>query len=94
LSDADQRSAFRSEAMRDTKAVRIAYMMYAGGYVLQIEWSNGKVMFVDLQEPISRVEGMSPLRVKEVFAEAKKGEGGHSIDGPARLTWALIGFGN
>ena len=36
-------------------------------------------MSVDLQEPVNRLKGMRPLRNKAVFAQASKGEGGHSV---------------
>jgi Protein of unknown function (DUF2442) len=71
--------------MSDTKAVRIASVKYAGDYTLQIRWVNGKTMPVDLQEPIFRLKGMSPLRKKDVFAEVCKGEGGHSIVWPGEI---------
>ena len=71
--------------MSDTKAVRIASVKYVGDYTLRIRWVNGKTMPVDLHEPIVRVKGMSSLRTKEVFAEAGKGEGGHSIVWPGEI---------
>jgi hypothetical protein len=42
-------------------------------------------MSVDLKEPIFRLKGMSSLRNREVFAEASKGEGGHSIVWPREI---------
>ena len=71
--------------MSYTRAVRIASVKYVGDYKLRIRWANGKTMPVDLQEAIFRVRGMSPLRTKEVFAEADKGDGGHSIVWPGEI---------
>jgi hypothetical protein len=71
--------------MSDTEAVRISSLKYVGDYKLRIRWLNGKTMPVDLQEPIFRVKEMSPLRIKEVFAEAGKGDGGHSIVWPGEV---------
>jgi len=71
--------------MSDTKAVRIASVKYAGDCTLRIRWVNGKTMPVDLHEPIFRVKGMSPLRTKEVFAAAGRGEGGHSTVWPGEI---------
>lgn len=71
--------------MSDTKAVHIASVKYVNDYKLRIRWANGKTMPVDLHEPIFRVKGMSPLRTKEIFAEAEKGHGGHSVVWPGEI---------
>ena len=68
--------------MSETKAVRISSVKYADEYSLRLRWVNGKTMSVDLQEPVNRLKGMRPLRNKAVFAQANKGEGGHSIVWP------------
>jgi hypothetical protein len=71
--------------MSDTKAIRIASVKYASDYTLRMRWVNGKTMPVDLLEPIFRLKSMSSLRNKEIFAEAGKGEGGHSIVWPGEI---------
>jgi hypothetical protein len=40
---------------------------------------------VDLQEPVSRLKGMKPLRDRAVFAQAAKGEGGRSVTWPGEI---------
>lgn len=71
--------------MSETKAVRISSVKYADEYSLRLRWVNGKTMSVDLQEPVNRLKGMRPLRNKAVFAQANKGEGGHSIVWPGDI---------
>jgi hypothetical protein len=71
--------------MNETKAIRIASVKYAGDFTLRLRWVNRSVTLVDLSEPIHRLKGLQPLRDKKVFAEAKKGEGGHSVVWPAEL---------
>ncbi len=65
--------------MNETKAIRIASVKYAGDFALRLRWVNRSVTVVDLSEPIQRLKGLQPLRDKEVFAKARKGEGGHSV---------------
>jgi hypothetical protein len=71
--------------MSETKAVRISSVKYADEYSLRLRWVNGKTMSVDLQEPVNRLKGMRPLRNKAVFAQASKGEGGHSVVWPGDI---------
>ena len=71
--------------MRETKAVRITSMTYEREHGLRIRWVNGKTMSVDLQDPVSRVKGIKPPRDKAVFAQAAKGEGGHSVLWPGEI---------
>ena len=71
--------------MSETKAIRIASVKYEREYSLRIRWVNGKTMSVDLQQPVSRLEGMRPLRDKSAFARAGKGEGGHSVVWPYEI---------
>jgi hypothetical protein len=71
--------------MNETKAVRISSLKYADEFSLRLRWKNGKTMSVDLQEPIIRLKGMRPLRNKAVFAQASKGEGGHSVVWPGDI---------
>jgi hypothetical protein len=54
-------------------------------YGLRICWVSGKSMSVDLQEPVSQLKGMRPLKDKSVFAQAGKGEGGHSVVWPGEI---------
>jgi hypothetical protein len=58
---------------------------YEGDYNLRICWVSGKTMSVDLQGPVSRLKGIRSLRDKEVFAQAAKGEGGHSVVWPGEI---------
>jgi hypothetical protein len=69
----------------ETKAVRVASVKYEGDYSLRIRWVNGRAMSVNLQDPVSRLKGMRALRDKAVFAQADKGEGGHSIIWPGEI---------
>jgi hypothetical protein len=69
----------------ETKAIRVASVKYEREFSLRIRWVNGKTMPVDLQEPVCRLKGMRPLRNKAVFAQAAKGEGGHSVDWPGDI---------
>ena len=71
--------------MSDTKAIRIASVKYADKYKLRLRWVSGKTMVVDLQEPVHRLKGLRPLRDKTVFAQAAKGEGGHSVVWPSEI---------
>jgi hypothetical protein len=71
--------------MSETKAIRIASVKYEREYRLRIRWVNGKTMSVDLQEPVSRLKGLRPLRDEVVFAQAAKGEGGHSVGWPGAI---------
>lgn len=71
--------------MSETKAIRIASVKYEREYSLRIRWVNGKTMSVDLQEPVSRLRGMRPIRDKAVFAQAARGEGGHSVAWPGDI---------
>lgn len=71
--------------MSETKAVRISSVKYADEYSLRLRWVNGKTMSVDLQEPVNHLKGMRPLRNKAVFAQASKGEGGHSVVWPGDI---------
>lgn len=71
--------------MNETKSVRIVGLKYAGGYTLRLRWVNGKTMPVDLSEPVTRLKGLRPLRDPAVFAQAAKGEGGHSVAWPGDL---------
>ena len=68
--------------MSETQAIRIASVKSAGDYTLRIRWVNGKTLAVDLQEPIHKFKGMRALRDKAAFAQASKGEGGHSVAWP------------
>jgi hypothetical protein len=69
----------------ETKAIRVASVKYEGDYSLRIRWVNGKAMSVDLQDPVSRLKGMRALRDKAAFAQASKGEGGHSVVWPGEI---------
>jgi hypothetical protein len=69
----------------ETKAIRIASVKYEREYIVRVRWVNGKTVTVDLQEPVSRLKGMRPLRDKAVFAQVAKGEGGHSIVWPGEI---------
>jgi hypothetical protein len=71
--------------MSETKAIRIASVKYEREYSLRIRWVSGKTMTVDLQEPVSRLKGMKPLRDKAAFAQAAKGDGGHSVVWPVEI---------
>ena len=75
----------KEEVVSGTKAIRISSVKYEREYGLRICWVNGKTMSVDLQEPVSRLKGMKPLRDKAVFAHAGKGEGGHSVVWPGEI---------
>jgi hypothetical protein len=75
-------SAKGQKAMNETKAIRIASVKYAGDFKLRLRWVNRSVTLVDLSEPIHRLKGLQPLLDAEVFARAKKGEGGHSVAWP------------
>src|SRR5437879_4780369 len=77
--------ALKREMMNETKAVRISSLKYADEFSLRLRWKNGKTMSVDLQEPVSRLKGMRPLRNKAVSAQASKGEGGHSVVWPGDI---------
>jgi hypothetical protein len=69
----------------ETKAVRISSVKYADEYSLRLRWVNGKTMSVDLQVPVNGLKGMRPLRNKTMFAQASKGEGGHSVVWPGDI---------
>jgi hypothetical protein len=71
--------------MSETKAVRISSVKYADEYSLRLRWVNGKTMSVDLQVPVNGLKGMRPLRNKTMFAQASKGEGGHSVVWPGDI---------
>ena len=71
--------------MSETKVIRIASVKYEREYSLRIHWVKGKTMSVDLQEPVSRLKGMRPLRDKAVFAQASIGDGGHSVLWPGEI---------
>jgi len=71
--------------MSETKAVRISSVKYADEYSLRLRWVNGKTMSVDLQVPVNGLKGMRPLRNKTIFAQASKGEGGHSVVWPGDI---------
>jgi hypothetical protein len=71
--------------MNETKAIRIASVKYAGDFTLRLRWVNRSVTLVDLSEPVHRLKGLQPLRDKEVFAKARRGEGGHSVVWPTEL---------
>jgi hypothetical protein len=63
-------------------AIRVQGVEPIGDYCLQMQWTNGKVMIVDLCEPIFRVKGLRPLRDQTTFAKASIGEGGFSVVWP------------
>ncbi len=71
--------------MSATKAIRIGSVRCAGDFILRLRWVDGSVMAVDLSEPVRRLKGLRPLRNKAVFAQAAKGEGGHSVVWPGDL---------
>lgn len=71
--------------MSETKAARIAGVKHAGDCLLRLRWVNGKVMSVDLREPVHRLKGLRPLRDPAVFALAAKGRGGHSVVWPGEI---------
>ena len=71
--------------MNETKAIRIAGVTYVGDHTLRLRWVNRSVTPIDLREPIYRLKGLRPLRDKALFAQAKKGEGGHSLVWPGDL---------
>jgi hypothetical protein len=71
--------------MSETKAVRISSVKYADEYSLRLRWVNGKTMSVDLQVPVNGLKGMRPLRNKTMFAQASKGDGGHSVVWPGDI---------
>jgi hypothetical protein len=75
----------KGEVVSETKAIRVASVKYEGDYSLRIRWVNGKAMSVDLQDPVSRRKGMRALRDKAAFAQASKGEGGHSVVWPGEI---------
>ena len=71
--------------MSNTRVIRVGSLNYQGGYTLRIRWVDGGAMSVDLQDPVSRFPGMKPLRHKPVFAQARKGERGHSVVWPGEI---------
>lgn len=75
----------KGKGVSETKAIRIASVKSAGEYSLRIRWVNGKTLPVDLQEPIHKFKGMRALRDKAAFAQASKGEGGHSVVWPGGI---------
>jgi hypothetical protein len=77
--------ALEGKGVSETKAIRIASVKSASEYTLRIRWVNGKTLAVDLQEPIHRLKGMRALRDKAAFAQASKGEGGHSVVWPGGI---------
>jgi HTH-type transcriptional regulator/antitoxin HigA len=68
-----------------TRAIRAASVKYESDYSLRILWTNGRSMRVDLRERVFRLRGMRSIRNKEMFARARRGEGGHSIVWPGNM---------
>ena len=75
----------KSRSHERTKAIRIAGVKYLSDHTLRLRWVNGSVTPVDLREPVYRLKGLQPLRNKANFAQARKGEGGHSVVWPGDL---------
>ena len=71
--------------MSKAKALRITFVQYEGGYSLLIGWINGELKSVSLTEQVLRLRAMRSLRNKAVFAQARTGEGGHSVAWPGGI---------
>ena len=72
--------------MSEANAIRIAHVKYAGtGLRLIVRWTNNQEMTVNLEEPVSRLKGLRPLRTQAVFARAAVGEDGYSVTWPGDI---------
>jgi Protein of unknown function (DUF2442)/Helix-turn-helix len=72
--------------MSEATAIRIANVKYAGtGLRLIVRWTNNQEMTVNLEEPVSRLKGLRPLRTQAVFARAAVGEDGYSVTWPGDI---------
>jgi hypothetical protein len=71
--------------MSESKAIRIVGVKPAGEYKLALRWENGRELTADLKEVVSKLKGLRELRDVKVFARAKVGEGGHSIEWPGEI---------
>jgi Protein of unknown function (DUF2442)/Helix-turn-helix len=72
--------------MSEATAIRIANVKYAGtGLRLIVRWTNNQEMTVNLEEPVSRLKGLRPLRTLAVFARAAVGEDGYSVTWPGDI---------
>jgi Protein of unknown function (DUF2442) len=65
--------------------IQLTNVTHSGDYTLRVQFMNGRILPVDLREPIFRLKGLRSLREVPVFARAKIGEGGHSISWPGQL---------
>jgi Protein of unknown function (DUF2442)/Helix-turn-helix len=72
--------------MSEATAIRIANVKYAGtGLRLIVRWTNNQEMTVNLEEPVSRLKGLRPLRTQAVFERAAVGEDGYSVAWPGDI---------
>jgi hypothetical protein len=72
--------------MSEATAIRIAKVKYAGtGLRLIVRWTNNQEMTVNLEEAVSRLKGLRPLRTQGVFARAAVGEDGYSVTWPGDI---------
>lgn len=74
-----------SDKIGDNTTVRIASVRALGDFALQLKWQSGRVLPVDLAEPVHRLKGLRALRDRAAFARAAVGEGGHSVVWPGDL---------